>query len=84
MTELREKTRKQKAELEKRMMGDWSDNDDDDDGGGDKEKEEKEGERQGSKGQSKESNEGSGCSWGMGELFMLPVLVVICVHALPW
>lgn len=63
VTELREKARKQREELEKRMMGDGSD-DDDDEG-------EKEGDKQGesNKGQSKLSNEDSGCSWGMGELF---------------
>ncbi|XP_031722603.1 kanadaptin isoform X2 [Anarrhichthys ocellatus] len=64
VTELREKTRKQKTELEKRMMGDGSDDDDDGDDGG-----EKEGDRQGesSKGQSKLSTEDSGCSWGMDQ-----------------
>ncbi|TNN49763.1 Kanadaptin [Liparis tanakae] len=68
VTELIEKTRKQKAELEKRMMGEGSDNDDDDDDdGGEKEEKEKEGERQGSKGQSKLPLDGSGCSWGMDE-----------------
>ncbi|XP_049451418.1 kanadaptin isoform X1 [Epinephelus fuscoguttatus] len=61
VTELREKARKQREELEKRMMGDGSD-DDDDEG-------EKEGDKQGesNKGQSKLSNEDSGCSWGMAE-----------------
>ncbi|XP_042357305.1 kanadaptin [Plectropomus leopardus] len=57
VTELREKARKQKEELEKRMMGDDSDDD---------EEEEKEEDTQ-NKGQSKPSNEDSGCSWGMAE-----------------
>lgn len=55
---------KQKAELEKRMMGDGSDNDDDDDEG---EKEEK-GKGESKKSLSVKSSEDSGCSWGMGEL----------------
>lgn len=63
MTELRERARKQKEELEKRMMGDGSDNDDDDDD--DKEGEEKRG---GECNKGKVSGEDSGCSWGMGEL----------------
>uniref|UniRef100_A0A8C2XJE8 Solute carrier family 4 member 1 adaptor protein n=1 Tax=Cyclopterus lumpus TaxID=8103 RepID=A0A8C2XJE8_CYCLU len=66
VTELREKARKQKAELEKRMMGDGSDNDDDDDDDNGGDKEEKEG-GESSKGRSKLSNEESGCSWGMDE-----------------
>ncbi|KAL6105129.1 slc4a1ap [Pungitius sinensis] len=62
VTELREKARKQKEELEKRMMGDGSDDDGDD--GGDKEEDEA-GHSQGeiNKGQSKDS----GCLWGMAE-----------------
>ncbi|KAM9341231.1 kanadaptin [Symphorus nematophorus] len=60
VTELRERARKQKEELERRMMGDGSDDDDNDD---DEEKEEGES----NKGQSKPSNEDSGCSWGMAE-----------------
>ncbi|XP_019960393.2 kanadaptin [Paralichthys olivaceus] len=61
VTELREKARKQKEELEKRMMGDGSDDDDDDD------EKEKEGEGDSNKSQSKQSNDDSGCSWGMAE-----------------
>ena len=63
MTELREKTRKQKEELEKRMMGDGSDDEDDD-----KDEKEKEGEGDGIKSQSKPPKEDSGCSWGIGEI----------------
>uniref|UniRef100_A0A8P4KG27 Solute carrier family 4 member 1 adaptor protein n=1 Tax=Dicentrarchus labrax TaxID=13489 RepID=A0A8P4KG27_DICLA len=62
VTELRERARKQKEKLEKRMMGDGSDDDDDDD----MEEEEKE-EGESNKGQSKQSNEDSGCSWGIAE-----------------
>nr|XP_043904031.1 kanadaptin [Solea senegalensis] len=59
VTELRERARKQKDLLEKRMMGDGSDDDDLE------EKEEKdEGENQH---QGKPSKEDSGCSWGMDE-----------------
>lgn len=61
MTELRERARKQKAELERRMMGEGSDEEDE------KEEEDREGEV--NKGHSKSSNEDSGCSWGMGEPF---------------
>lgn len=79
VTELRERTRKQKAELERRMMGDGSDDDD--------EKEEEERREQGREGESnksrsKLSNEDSGCSWGIGELFgglCRSMLCVICV-----
>ncbi|XP_029982769.1 kanadaptin isoform X3 [Sphaeramia orbicularis] len=53
VTELRERARKQRAELEKRMMGDGSDDEDD--------KEESE------KAQSKPSTDDSGCSWGMAD-----------------
>uniref|UniRef100_A0A3Q3VUA2 FHA domain-containing protein n=1 Tax=Mola mola TaxID=94237 RepID=A0A3Q3VUA2_MOLML len=59
VTELREQARKQRAELERRMMGDGSDEDD-----------EKEGEgmdEENDKNPSKLSNEDSGCSWGMAE-----------------
>lgn len=57
MTELRERAQKQKAELEKRMMGDGSDEEGaDEDGAGDP-----------NKSQSKLSSDDSGCSWGMGE-----------------
>ncbi|XP_028421591.1 kanadaptin isoform X2 [Perca flavescens] len=58
VTELREKSRKHMAELERRMMGDGSDGDDDE--------EEKEKNKD-NKGQSKLSNEDSGCSWGMAD-----------------
>ncbi|XP_029315947.1 kanadaptin [Cottoperca gobio] len=57
VTELREKARKQKADLEKRMMGDGSDDDEKEEDGQDESK----------RGQSKMSNDDSGCSWGMGE-----------------
>uniref|UniRef100_A0AAQ4PXP1 Solute carrier family 4 member 1 adaptor protein n=1 Tax=Gasterosteus aculeatus aculeatus TaxID=481459 RepID=A0AAQ4PXP1_GASAC len=62
VTELREKARKQKEELEKRMMGDGSDDDDDD--GGHKEEEEA-GDGLGEI--NKSQNKDSGCSWGMAE-----------------
>ncbi|XP_047249221.1 kanadaptin [Girardinichthys multiradiatus] len=55
VTELRERACKQRAELEKRMMGDLSDGEED----------EEEGE--GKKSQSEGSNEDSGCTWGMEE-----------------
>lgn len=61
MTELRERARKQRAELEKRMMGEGSDEEEEEE----KEKEKEEGES--NKSQSKASTEDSGCSWGMGE-----------------
>ncbi|XP_040917335.1 kanadaptin isoform X2 [Toxotes jaculatrix] len=64
VTELRERARKQKAELERRMMGDGSDDDDDD---GEEEEKEEGGEGESNKSQSKQSNEDSGCSWGMAE-----------------
>nr|XP_046268268.1 kanadaptin [Scatophagus argus] len=61
VTELRERARKQKEELERRMMGEGSDD----------EEEAMEGEEEEdgkiNKGQSKLSNEDSGCSWGMAE-----------------
>ncbi|XP_060735164.1 kanadaptin [Tachysurus vachellii] len=57
VTELRERARKQKEQLEKRMMGDGSDDDDDD-------KEEKNVE---SVACGRSAAEDSGCSWGMGE-----------------
>ncbi|XP_036449477.1 kanadaptin [Colossoma macropomum] len=60
VTELRERARKQREELEKRMMGDGADDDDDDNDDADKKNEEKE-----SSGRS--SSEDGGCSWGMGE-----------------
>uniref|UniRef100_A0AAR2LGF2 FHA domain-containing protein n=1 Tax=Pygocentrus nattereri TaxID=42514 RepID=A0AAR2LGF2_PYGNA len=60
VTELRERARKQREELEKRMMGDGSDNDDDDNDDDDK----KNGETASS---GRNSSEDMGCSWGMGE-----------------
>lgn len=61
MTELKERARKQREELEKRMMGDGSDEDDDkEDGDGGQDS-----------GKKKTSNDDSGCSWGMGEPSML-------------
>lgn len=63
VTELRQRAQKQKAELERRMMGDGSD---------DEEEEKEEGQDdEGNKGHSKLSNEDSGCSWGMGELLVV-------------
>ncbi|KAM3594737.1 uncharacterized protein V6R79_013287 [Siganus canaliculatus] len=56
VTELKERARKQRAELEKRMMGDGSDDDD-----------ENNEEGEGNKGPSKQSSEDAGCSWGMAE-----------------
>nr|XP_057946792.1 kanadaptin isoform X2 [Doryrhamphus excisus] len=55
VTELREQARKQRAELEKRMMGEGSDED---------ELEEKD---KGESAKRKLSGEDSGCSWGMAE-----------------
>ncbi|XP_060790712.1 kanadaptin isoform X2 [Neoarius graeffei] len=63
VTELKERARKQREELEKRMMGDGSDDDDDDDD--DDDKEEKKNEENIARGRS--PAEDSGCSWGMGE-----------------
>ncbi|KAJ8401216.1 hypothetical protein AAFF_G00387980 [Aldrovandia affinis] len=62
VTELKERAKKHREDLEKRMMGDGSDDDDDDD---DEEKEEKEKGKQepGSRGKSEEA----GCSWGIEE-----------------
>uniref|UniRef100_A0A674PF66 Solute carrier family 4 member 1 adaptor protein n=1 Tax=Takifugu rubripes TaxID=31033 RepID=A0A674PF66_TAKRU len=57
VTELREQARKKKEELERRMMGEGSDNEE-------VGEEDKDGE---SKNQSRPSNEDSGCSWGMAE-----------------
>lgn len=79
MTELRERARKQKAELERRMMGDGSDDED--------EEEKEEGqEGESNKGHSRLSNEDSGCSWGMGELLVVglchSMLGVICADIL--
>lgn len=58
ITELRERARKQREELEKRMMGDGSD---------DEEKEEDEEKSVSTSGRS--TTEDSGCSWGMGKVF---------------
>lgn len=58
VTELKERASKQKAELERRMMGENSDEEEEEDGEGDL-----------NKSQSRPSNEDSGCSWGMGESF---------------
>uniref|UniRef100_A0A3B5LRZ5 Solute carrier family 4 member 1 adaptor protein n=1 Tax=Xiphophorus couchianus TaxID=32473 RepID=A0A3B5LRZ5_9TELE len=55
VTELRERARKQRAELEKRMMGDLSDGEEDEENG------------EGKKSQSEASKEDSGCTWGMEE-----------------
>lgn len=65
MTELKERARKQREELEKRMMGDGSDDD------GDGDKEDQDGEQDGGGGRKKASNDDSGCSWGMGEPLLL-------------
>lgn len=69
VTELKERARKQREELERRMMGDGSDEDDD--------KEEEDSEQDSSKAQRKQSNEDSGCSWGMGE-------PLCCFQAAAW
>ncbi|XP_008397898.2 kanadaptin [Poecilia reticulata] len=55
VTELRERARKQRAELEKRMMGDLSDGEEDEENG------------EGKKSQREASKEDSGCTWGMEE-----------------
>lgn len=67
MTELRERAQKQKAELERRMMGGGSDDEDDDN--------EVDGEGEGNKSNSKVL-EDSGCSWGMGERLCCSLLDV--------
>ncbi|XP_037098369.1 kanadaptin isoform X2 [Syngnathus acus] len=54
VTELREQGRKQRAELEKIMTGEGSDD-------------ESEAKSEGNSGKSKVSNDDSGCSWGMAE-----------------
>uniref|UniRef100_A0A3B3BU62 Solute carrier family 4 member 1 adaptor protein n=1 Tax=Oryzias melastigma TaxID=30732 RepID=A0A3B3BU62_ORYME len=56
VTELRERAAKHKAELEKRMMGEFSDGEEEEEEGG-----------QSSKAQKKESKEDLGCTWGMDE-----------------
>ncbi|KAK7904515.1 hypothetical protein WMY93_017122 [Mugilogobius chulae] len=56
VTELKERARKQREELEKRMMGAGSDDE-----------EEKEDNGEDKKSQSKRSNDDSGCSWGMAD-----------------
>lgn len=58
VTELREQARKQREELERRMMGEGSDHDEEGE-------EDKDGESNRSQGRA--SSEDSGCSWGMGE-----------------
>uniref|UniRef100_A0A8C9VKB1 Solute carrier family 4 member 1 adaptor protein n=1 Tax=Scleropages formosus TaxID=113540 RepID=A0A8C9VKB1_SCLFO len=64
VTELRERARKQREALEKRMMGDGSD----DEGGEEEEEEEEEGGggKEGGGG-ARSSSEDAGCSWGMAE-----------------
>ncbi|KAJ0062811.1 hypothetical protein NL108_008090, partial [Boleophthalmus pectinirostris] len=57
VTELKERARKQREELEKRMMG----------AGSDDEEEEKGENEEDKKNQSKQSNEDSGCLWGMAD-----------------
>uniref|UniRef100_A0A8B9KL11 Solute carrier family 4 member 1 adaptor protein n=1 Tax=Astyanax mexicanus TaxID=7994 RepID=A0A8B9KL11_ASTMX len=64
VTELRERARKQREELEKRMMGDGGSDDDDDDDDDNSDKAAKNGEQESSK---KSSPEDTGCSWGMGD-----------------
>lgn len=66
MTELKERARKQREELEKRMMGDGSDDEGD--------KEDEDGEQEG--GSRKTTNDDSGCSWGMGESLCRQLTVV--------
>ncbi|XP_076835321.1 kanadaptin isoform X2 [Brachyhypopomus gauderio] len=61
VTELRERARKQREVLEKKMMGNGSDDDDND---GDDDEKEKNGDG-GSSG--RKSSEDTGCSWGMEE-----------------
>ncbi|KAG7328557.1 hypothetical protein KOW79_008501 [Hemibagrus wyckioides] len=61
VTELRERARKQREELEKRMMGDGSDDDDDVDEDNKEEKNEE------SVARGRRAAEDSGCSWGMGD-----------------
>lgn len=58
MTELREQARKQREELERRMMGESSDNE---------EEGEEDKDSENNKSQGRLSSEDSGCSWGMGE-----------------
>ncbi|XP_056152168.1 kanadaptin [Lampris incognitus] len=58
VTELKERARKQREELENRMMGEGSDDD---------EEEEKEEEGGSNKGEENISREDLGCSWGMAE-----------------
>lgn len=75
VTELKERARKQREELEKRMMGDADDDDDDD-------KEDGDGEQDG--GGRKTSNNDSGCSWGMGEWLMLEGCGMLNTVAVSW
>lgn len=58
MTELRERARKQREQLERRMMGDSLDDEENDDG------DDKNVEQESSGGS---SSEDTGCSWGMGK-----------------
>lgn len=60
VTELKERARKQREELEKKMMGDGSDDEGD--------KEDESGEQD--CGGRKTTNDDSGCSWGMGQLLL--------------
>ncbi|XP_048830398.1 kanadaptin isoform X2 [Brienomyrus brachyistius] len=64
VTELREQGRKQRAELERRMMGDGSDDDEEEEE--EEEKKKEEGERESST-RTTSSKVDSGCSWGMEE-----------------
>ncbi|XP_053488214.1 kanadaptin isoform X2 [Ictalurus furcatus] len=60
VTELRERARKHREELEKKMMGDGSDDDIDDD-------DDKEEKNEESVAHGRSAANDSGCSWGMGE-----------------
>lgn len=55
VTELKERAARQKAELEKRMMGDFSDGEEEEEVG------------QSSTAEEKASKQDLGCTWGMGE-----------------
>lgn len=60
MTELREQARKQREELERRMMGESSEQDEEGEGDQDGEN---------NRSQGRLANDDSGCSWGMGESY---------------
>ncbi|XP_068608047.1 kanadaptin [Brachionichthys hirsutus] len=60
VTELKERARKQRADLERRMTGGDSDEEN-------KNEEEDDGDGETKKGERKPSNDDSGCSWGMAE-----------------